>query len=298
MSDKDILIVQVSPSLIPVPLVRDAFIVMAAKLLSRRVVVFYRGWKEDIVSMFKKRSFIRKIFQFVYGRADVTMVLASHFKEDLVEFGWCPDSIKVTTTMYVADEILPAKDRSKKRPRFLFLGRLSHLKGIGELIDAAKLLADKNLDFEFLMVGHGDRKGVVEDYKSKIKEYNLGNRFHFTGRLEGKEKYQAFADSDIYVFPSWTEGCPTSVLEALGAGLFIISTDVGALRDIIVAGKNGKIVRCRDHHHLAETMAWACDNIEEIRNCRQKIQEDAKNHYTTEIITEQFATLYQSLVDE
>ena len=295
LTEKNIRIVQVNPSLIPVPLLRDAFIILVAKIFRRKVIVFFHGWKENVVRALNNRSLIRRVFKFIYTKADITMVLSSRFKEDLVKFGWPPGSIKITTTMYVADEILPAKDRSNMDPRFLFLGRLSHLKGIGELIDAAKILADKNLDFEFLMVGHGDRKGVVENYKSRIKEYNIENRFHFTGRLEGRKKYQAFADSDIYVFPSWTEGCPTSVLEALGAGLFVISTDVGALKDIIREGENGRIVRCRDAQHLAEVMEWTSEHIEEIRSRRNSIQIKAKDRYEVQVVCNQFLSIYSKL---
>ncbi len=54
-------------------------------------------------------------------------------------------------------------------------------------------------------------------------------------------------------------------------GLFVISTDVGAVRDIICEGENGRIVRIKDHEHLAELMAWAAENIEKIRSRRARI---------------------------
>lgn len=295
-SDRQIRIVQVSPSLIPVPLLRDALIVLGSKLLRRKVVVFYRGWKENTVYFLKCSPFIRWLFRFVYGRADVTVVLASRFKEDLVEMGWSPSSIEITTTMYDAKEIQPARHRSGERPRFLYLGRISHLKGMRELIDAGKILADRGIDFECVVVGHGDRKGVVEMYESLIRDYGIDNCFRFLGRLTGNEKYQVYSSSDIYVFPSWSEGCPNSVLEALGSGLFVVSTEVGALRDIIRNGENGKIVRCKDPMHLAETLVSVCKNIEEIRNKRQAIQKDAEAHFESKIIIKQFTKIYSRLI--
>ncbi|MRS04211.1 glycosyltransferase [bacterium] len=270
---------------------------LGSKFLRRNVVVFYRGWKESTAYFLKRNPLIRRVFRFVYGRADVTVVLASRFKEDLVEMGWPPSSIEITTTMYDAKEILPASHRSGERPRFLYLGRISHLKGMRELIEACKVLANRGIDFECVVVGHGDRKGVVEMYESLIKDYGIDNCFRFLGRLTGREKYQAYSTSDIYVFPSWTEGCPNSVLEALGSGLFVVSTDVGALRDIIRNGENGKIVRCKDPLDLADTLASVCENIENIRNKRQTIQKDAEAHFETGIIIKQFIKMYHGLTN-
>ncbi|MBK1654997.1 glycosyltransferase family 4 protein [Allochromatium vinosum] len=295
--DRQIRVVQVSPSLIPVPLLRDALIVLLARLLGRRVVVFYRGWKLDVVRALKNRALLRGAFRAVYGRADATIVLASRFKDDLVEMGWRGTSIAVSSTMYEADAILPATDRHGKRTRFIFLGRLSQLKGIGELIEAARLLDRREVDFECLMVGHGDREGVVEQYQARVREYGLEDRFRFAGRLTGRDKYQAYAESDVYVFPSWTEGCPTSVLEALGSGLFVISTDVGALKDIIREGDNGRIVRCKDPEHLAELMGWACENIGDIRSRRKTIQRDAESRYEVAVVCRQFEEIYRDLID-
>lgn len=297
ITDWRIRVVQVSPSLIPVPLARDAVIVLLAKVLGRSVILFYRGWKEDVVRRLKTGGVIGRLFRLVYRNADLTLVLASHFKEDLVEMGWEPSSIELTSTMYEADLVLPAADRSGQRPRFLFLGRISELKGVGELVDAARLLAERGVDFECVLVGHGDRAGVVEAFQARVVEEGIADRVRFAGRLTGRDKYRAYAESDVYVFPSWTEGCPTSVLEALGSGLFVISTDVGALRDIIREGENGRIVRVKDHEHLAELMAWAAENIEEIRSRRARVQRDAEAAYEARVVVRQFAHIYDRLLN-
>ena len=295
--DKDIKVVQVSPSLIPVPLLRDAPILLVAKLLGCRVIVFYRGWKQNIIALLSSNSLLRVLFKFIYNKADISIVLASQFKNDLVQIGWSENSVITSTTMYAKELILPATDRTDKRPRFLYLGRISHLKGIGELINAVKILADQNYDFECVIVGHGDRENVIEKYTKQIQRLDLANYITFTGRLDGREKYQAYAYSDIFVLPSWTEGCPNSVLEALGSGLFVISTDVGALTDIILEGINGRIVASKNHHQLAKALTWACDNITSIRKRRQAIREDAEKQYSTRVILDKFETIYTGLID-
>lgn len=295
--DRQISIVQVNPSLILVPLIRDSFVILLSKLLKRKTMVMFHGWKSKTFEYIRNNWLARWLFRQVYGRCDVAIVLANRFRTELLELAEPRHGVHVTTTMFDPQEVVPFAARSHQRVRFVFLGRISELKGVNEIIEASKRLVERGVDFEFVMVGHGDRAGIVETYLDRVNEYGLENHFRFTGRLTGKEKYQALADSDVYVLPSWTEGCPTSVLEALGSGLFVLSTDVGALRDIIHEGENGRIVRLKDSDHLAEVMNWACEHIEEIRQMRKKIQQEAKRLYSVDVVCNQFRDIYRSLVN-
>lgn len=297
IGNRQVRIVQVNPSLILVPLIRDGIVLLISRFLRRRVVVFFHGWKIDTLEYIKKHKWAHYLFSLVYKHASVFVVLSSRFRDDLISLGFPPGKIQISTTMYDANEIVPFSNRVNETTRFLFLGRLSQLKGVSEIIEAARVLSDRNYDCEFVMVGHGDRKVAVEDYMARVKEYGLESRFRFTGHLSGKEKYQVYADCDVYVLPSWTEGCPTSVLEALGSGLFVISTDVGALRDIIVNDENGRIVQCRDSEHLAENLAWTCENIGHIRRRRDAIMGNAASLYEVNVVSNQFRKLYKGLID-
>ncbi len=294
--DRQVCIVQVNPSLIPVPLVRDCFVILLSKMLQRKTVVMFHGWKPETVEYMRNHRLTRWLFRQIYGRCDVAVVLANRFRSELLEFAQPRHGVHVTTTMYDPQEIGPAVDRRHQRVRFVFLGRISELKGVSEIVEASKQLCERGVDFEFVMVGHGDRAGIVETYLAQVNEYGLENHFCFTGRLTGKDKFQVLAESDVYVLPSWTEGCPTSVLEALGSGLFVISTDVGALKDIIHEGKNGRIIRLKDSDHLAEAMQWACENIREIRQRRKKIQQEAERLYEVDVVCNQFRNIYRRVL--
>jgi len=295
MKDRRIRIVQVNPSLIPVPLIRDGLVVVLTRILRRKSVVMFHGWKEETVEKLRRSIPARWMFRQVFGRCDLAIVLASRFRDELQEIMASPRGVQVTTTTYDASEILPWPDRTGQPTRFVFLGRVSDLKGVSEILAAARLLVERGVDYQLLLIGHGDREGVVEMYQARVAEYGLENYCHFAGRLTGVDKFQALAESDVYVFPSWTEGCPTSVLEALGAGLFVISTDVGALRDVIHEGENGRIVRCRDPLHLADVMEWANGHIEEIRSRRPCIQQAAQQKYEVKVVCEQFQNIYNEL---
>ncbi len=296
LTDRRTRIVQVSPSLIPVPLVRDGLVLLGARLFRRRTIVFYRGWKPNVVDELRKHRYLRWLFGLVYGRCDCSIVLAERFKGELDELCAPHHDIEVTTTMTEKEAFLPPANRTGEKPRFLFLGRVSQLKGIGELIEAARLLQSAGHEFDLDIVGHGDRPGVLEGYQKTVHENQLTDFVHFRGRLTGEEKFRAYAESDIYVFPSWTEGCPTSVLEALVAGLYILSTDVGALAEIIENDRNGQIVQLRSAEDLAAKMASACGRIEAIRSQRRQIAEVSCARFDVENIIRQFTAIYTRIL--
>lgn len=294
--DRNIKVVQVSPSLIPVPLLRDALIVLIAKMFRRRVIVFYRGWKPKVLDSLSRTEAFKFLFNLVYSLADKNFVLASQFKEDLINLGFSNKSIIVTTTMYEPSKTFPKEMRLGKKPRILFLGRVSELKGVGELIKAGKILADSGHDFECCIVGHGDRKGIIESFQRQIKDRKLTEKIKFLGRLVDEEKFKIYANSDLFVLPSWTEGCPNSVLEALGSGLFVVSTDVGALKDVISSGENGNFVDVKDYESLAEQLIWVCRNIDQVRGRSSSIKKNAESLYSTDVIIRTFEGEYRKLI--
>jgi len=290
-------IVQVSPSLVPLPLFRDALIILVAKVLRRHVIVFYRGWRQNVAAFLRSHRLARWLFRSIYGKAAVSVVLAESFRDDLVALGFAPSAIAVTKTTYEGDAVLPPVDRSGERPRFLFLSRILEAKGIGELISAVRLLQAEGHDFELVVIGPEAQDGLIAQCTREIAEAGLNAQISFHGMRTGRAKWEAFADADVFVLPSWTEGCPTSVIEALGAGLFVLCTDVGALPEIIREGSNGAFVRRRDANDLAEKMMWACKNIEELRNRRPEIQIDAFEKFDVHVIVDQFRSIYGPLLN-
>jgi len=263
--DRKIKIVQVSPSLIPVPLIRDGLLVLMAKLLGKKVVVFYRGWKLPTYNKISENSALRKLFNLVFQMNTLQVVLASSFKNDLVKLNTRkPVNIFVTTTAIDKSEIIKNKTlKSSDTINVLFLGRIEDLKGIEELIDAIISLNKTNQlrHFKFTIVGHENKIGYTGRLKEILKSQNVPDEMvKFPGRVTGSDKFQLYANHDVYVLPSYTEGCPNSLLEALASGLFCITTKVGALSDLVVPEKNGLFVEVKSSEAIVKALQYCNDN--------------------------------------
>ena len=130
------------------------------------------------------------------------------------------DPAKVTTVhnavIPLSDELLALKRQPRKDKVVTFLGRITMQKGPEYFVEAAAKVLKKNRNVRFVMAGGGDMEADMIRLAAKR---DIADRFHFTGFLRGKEVYQMFRDSDVYVMPSVSEPFGISPLEAMEMGV-------------------------------------------------------------------------------
>ncbi len=223
----------VNPSLKNLALKRDGIFVLVANLLRIRTNVFWRGWNPENEYLLKNgiNSFF---FHNAFLKVNKHLVLNSHVKESLINAGVKTENIIDQSTL-VDDSFFESKKKIKNtnKPVILFLTRVEKYKGIFEALEMIQRLP--SYQFEFHIAGNGSALQNVNEY---VKNNNLSN-VRFLGYLKGQEKIDTFKNADIYLFPSYSEGMPNSVLEAMGAGLPVVCTRVGALGDFFIDEKMG-----------------------------------------------------------
>ena len=295
---KNIKIIQHNPSLIPVPLIRDGLVQLINTIIfKKKSVIVLHGWKEHIYKKIVENKFYRYLIVKFFNSADVLYVLSEEFKFKLCELGVSKFKINVTTTFFYERDI---KTVLRQKPitdkiKFIYLGRVSKIKGIGELIEAFSKVKKKRKDFICEIIGHGDKPKTLQYFEKKVIEKKLEDNIKFLGRITGEEKFDLLSQSDIYIFPSYMEGCPTSVIEALASGLFVISSDVGALNDIINED-NGIKVKPKQIDALANAILYSMGNIEIIRSKQREIANNSILKFEVNQIAKQFHKSYQDFI--
>lgn len=136
-------------------------------------------------------------------------------------------------------------------PRFLLIARLLGDKGVREYAQAAKIIKDKYPQAQFDLVGWIDDNPDAIEQKELDSWINEG-LFNFWGKLDDVKP--AIAASSIYVLPSYREGTPRTVLEAMAMGRPIITTDAPGCRETVIDGYNGYLVPVKAVEELAAAM--------------------------------------------
>lgn len=237
---------------------RDTLFLKILKILRIKPTIFIHGWEEEFVKQLNDSQFN------VFNNAKNIFLLSSK-SQDFLKSKIKIDNIFVETT--VLDDAFVNNNFEEKdfnQPiKFLYLSRIEKAKGIWQLLNAFEIMNDNNIELE--IVGYGTEADAVAEW---IKHSNNKN-IRFSGQLIGVEKAKAFQRNHIYILPSDTEGLPITILEAMYAGLPIISTKVGAIPELFKKVNAGVLLNTNTKEEIYKEVFELIKN----RNILAKISE-------------------------
>jgi len=238
-------LVHLNPSLERKALLRDGLLVLLARLAGVRVVVFFHGWVPSCEHALGRRV-PGWLFARSFLRADAIVVLANSFADRLRGWGY-RGRIDVLATA-VEDPIFDVDPSSNTSGlRVLFLARLERDKGVFTAVEAVRQLQQRGLDVRLTVAGDGPAGPELRRQLSQLRHAQA------VGYLRGQAKLDALGESDVYLFPTeYGEGMPISVLEAMAAGLPVITRPVGGLADFFVDGRMGYLTNSTDPAAFAD----------------------------------------------
>lgn len=131
--------------------------------------------------------------------------------------------------------------------RFAFLGLIHEKKGIFDLVS---MLAENKAYFSGKVIFHLGGIGKVDELRALIKKYGLEELVDFMGWVGEEGKAKLYRDVDAFFLPSYNEGLPIVILEAMSYGLPVIATNVGGIPEVMENGKNGFLFECGDQEAM------------------------------------------------
>ena len=180
---------------------------------------------------------------------------------------------------FIDKSILEKKNIKKNIENVCYVGRVEKRKGIQELLNAAKSLPE--ICFNII--------GPIED--DSFKNIYIPN-VKFWGSVDNKEVFKILNDMDVYILPSYSEGFPLGVLEAMSCGVPVIASDVGAVKDMIGEGV-GLTIKPKSVEDIISSLNKM--SSQEIRRQMSTINiNKVKNFYTMDAVMKQFLNIYSS----
>lgn len=153
----------------------------------------------------------------------------------------------------------PASVKSRGDMRLLYVGRLDPEKGLFILLDALKLLKNRDKNIILTMVG----AGVDEDaLKAHADTAGLSNIVRFKGYVAyGPELFETYKCSDVFILPSLSEGFPQVLVEAMAFGVPVIASNIEGLEEVVVHGINGLLVNAGRPSEIADAVEALYDTM-------------------------------------
>lgn len=146
----------------------------------------------------------------------------------------------------------PAPLRKDSPFRFILIARMLWDKGVGEFVEAARLLKQRNIDAEFCLLGFVDAQNPTAISRRQVDEWVADGLVHYLGVSNNVREH--IAQADCIVLPSYREGTPRSLLEAAAMARPIVTTDAVGCREVVDDGLNGYLCKLRDASDLADKM--------------------------------------------
>lgn len=271
---------------------KDYIIVEISKLLGGKVLIHYHN--KGIIN-YQKRFIYNTFYKSFFKKLDV-ILLSRLLKYDVEKYVG-DDHIyysKVGIPMILATP----RNNTSTTIRFVFLSNLIPSKGVYEILEACMLLQDKKIDFECVFAGGETREISKEKLLSEISKRGLGHCVSYRGRLSEEEKEELLAISDVYLFPTYyhNECFPAAILEAMRAGLCVISTPEGAIKEEVIDGETGLLVKQRSVEELVLAMEYCVMNPQFVKMSGQKGRERFESFYTEEMFMDNMMKIFKKVV--
>lgn len=265
---------------------RKSLFIKAAKRAGRKIVIHQHGG--DFETFYEKeqndrgRARIRQVL----SMGDVFLVLSPKLKQFF-------KGILEPSKVILFPNAVPVPDSIEKeygKQRILFLGRLCKEKGLRELFSVLPQLHGQFPQMHVLLGGIWEDEELLEE-AAKMKEYVTD-----LGWLQGEAKKNYLRTSDLFVFPTYFEGQPVSVLEAMAYQCGIVATRVGGIPQMIEQEQTGMLIEPKDPEGLKSALQKLLSDPELCerlgKNARAKVQKE----FSIEKSLQELIKIYQQLV--
>jgi glycosyltransferase involved in cell wall biosynthesis len=239
--------------------IRDAVFIVMAKLAGRKVITHLRGG--NFLNWYQKApGYARQVVRWVHPHVNAQIVLGNNLRP---LFNWLLPESRIHVIPNGGDYSIPVVPRTSGKVIVLFLGNFIGTKGVLEVLYAAGYLSDLKDHIEFRFAGEW-RDTATREAFLKYKEEHPELPVNIIGPVHGAAKFELLAESDIFVFPTYypNEGHPWVIVEAMSAGLPVISTDHAAIRESVIDGVNGYLVPKKDAKAVAEKIRYLTEHPE------------------------------------
>jgi glycosyltransferase involved in cell wall biosynthesis len=271
-------------------LIRDIWYAFVSHIRRVALVVKFHGSDESVLR--RRFSLWRVVTRIIFRWSQCIVVLSRDEMEMFRSASFDSPKLRLMKNCLALSRFSEPGHRKLEPPGILFIGRFIEEKGLLDLLRAASLLADSGRSFTVYCVGDGPIRKVAEGLTGELR---LGNHVKFVGFVSEDAAANYYLRCTVLAFPSYfQEGLPMTILQAVAAGLPIVSTRVRAVGDYLTEPANCLWVEPRDPATLAKRLCEILDSTE-LRKCMAEENRRLARTFAAEAVAQEYMQLFKEI---
>jgi len=267
---------------------RKGFFIIMAKRFKKKVI--YHQHAAEFREFFNRSTHKKQIVNII-NQCDKMIVLSQSWKKYYSSIGVSEQKVVVLNNIVTPPVSVPGRQADVKL-HLLFLGEINNRKGIYDLLNVLNSNKEFFKDKTLLRIGGNLVDG---DINAVIAENDLSVFVKYEGWVAGSKKTECLEWADVYILPSYNEGLPIAILEAMSYSHPIISTNVGGIPEIIHSHENGILIEAGNLEQIKNAILFFVENPEKIsvygKNAYKAVQP-----FFPEKVFEKLNAIYQELL--
>jgi len=227
----------------------------------------------------------------IINRASTLTAVANSVRNELMKVYKVNSLIHVLENGVDAKKYFPISYRKNIEKYILFVGRLTYRKGVYDLIESFSRLS-KTDSLKLYIVGDGP---IKKDLETLVRRMGLIGSVEFKGVVIGEKLLKLYQNAELFVVPSYYEGLPTVLLEAMACGIPVIATQISGNTDVIANNRNGLLIPSGNPEIMANTI----QKVLLDDSLRSKLGLEARatilKRFDWDIIYSKFLSLYNDI---
>jgi len=265
--------------------------IITAKILAKKVIIA----QPASINLISKHSndnlfYFGRILENISYKLSTKIILYSTNLIKEWQLQRYENKILIAHEHFLDFDIFKVERRFNERRNLVgYMGRLSEEKGVSNFVQAIPKILNEMDDLDFLIGGSGPLRDEVERY---LDEGDLSDKVKVTGWIPHDEIRNYLNELKLVVLPSYTEGLPNLMLEAMACGTPVLATPVGAIPDIIIDGETGFIMKSNSPECIAKNVMRTLEHPDVdgiVENARALVERE----FTYEVAVERYREIQE-----
>jgi len=270
---------------------RKFILFLICKYIFRKKIIYHIHGGGFNLFYEKSDYFSKKLIRMLFSKADIVICISQSWME------YYQHTFRIKKLVLLSNVIdypeKPSELKKQNELTFLFLGLVCKPKGIYDLIEVIRRNKSSYRGRMKLWIGGN---GEIDHLKDIILKYDLGELVEFLGWITSTKKAEVLNNSDVFILPSYYEGVPISILEAMSYGKAIIATNVGGVSEIVTDRENGLLIKPGDLEQIEKSLNYFLENRDLVKVYGKASAQIVQRHLPDKVIFE-VEKIYKSVLE-